>query len=632
MTLLLSHQILENIGFVNDVRRLILQLGCIPGALLSDNYPIEESIEKIGLPVTAGQLTPMESSGMLKRENSSAYMEDSYNIRSNSSQASSLVGKLSHSLAKEIQNTQETSSLSYDSYAMNTLAKSHGNPRQTNSSSLIKRNSPFGGQLKDGFVGTEVISPSASAWSGLNNNAFRFSQSGSTEGSQLSMEHKIFSGSNICNQPDDYRIVSNNLRTSQPRTSRGLLLDRNLSSVSTPLHEGRQINGGLNSNSWQDSVPCPLSNPHIAADAFLSGAPRVGIDLQKAEPSKTEVASSNVLDQSIFGRMLSKSFDNVQCSKDVKTQNGLALSEQIMDNELFQALNIPFFDTNEHIKLSDHIPDFAGRDCRNLDKKTPCSGSTNANMENQCARPSSGDDLFDIFGMEFKNKFLSSNQDENMLDVHENTSTFSGMKGLDSNLYSEREGISDNSLFSGMGTDHLLDAVVSKAHFGPKQSSEDNVSCGTTLTKISTSSAPSSSPAFGRVTLPNHIRGEKFQFPDPPSKAAMARSSSFKSACSRDDTGNCSQTTTVYGSQISSWVEQGNCVKRDNSVSTAYSKRPEEIGKSNRKRLKPGENPRPRPKDRQMIQDRVKELREIVPNGAKVISFLFNHMLFVVQE
>ena len=73
-------------------------------------------------------------------------------------------------------------------------------------------------------------------------------------------------------------------------------------------------------------------------------------------------------------------------------------------------------------------------------------------------------------------------------------------------------------------------------------------------------------------------------------------------------------------------------MKRDNSVSTAYSKRPEEIGKSNRKRLKPGENPRPRPKDRQMIQDRVKELREIVPNGAKVISFLFNHMLFVVQE
>ena len=48
----------------------------------------------------------------------------------------------------------------------------------------------------------------------------------------------------------------------------------------------------------------------------------------------------------------------------------------------------------------------------------------------------------------------------------------------------------------------------------------------------------------------------------------------------------------------------------------------------NRKMLKPGENPRPRPKDRQMIQDRVKELREIVPNGAKVLPlfcFLLSH-------
>ena len=44
-----------------------------------------------------------------------------------------------------------------------------------------------------------------------------------------------------------------------------------------------------------------------------------------------------------------------------------------------------------------------------------------------------------------------------------------------------------------------------------------------------------------------------------------------------------------------------------------------------KKRAKAGESTRPRPKDRQLIQDRVKELREIVPNGAKVI---LNHTLF----
>uniref|UniRef100_M1B1Q1 Helix-loop-helix DNA-binding n=1 Tax=Solanum tuberosum TaxID=4113 RepID=M1B1Q1_SOLTU len=58
------------------------------------------------------------------------------------------------------------------------------------------------------------------------------------------------------------------------------------------------------------------------------------------------------------------------------------------------------------------------------------------------------------------------------------------------------------------------------------------------------------------------------------------------------------------------------------------------MSKTSRKRLKPGENPRTRPRHRQMIQDRVKELREIVPNGAKCsIDALFErtikHMLFL---
>lgn len=46
--------------------------------------------------------------------------------------------------------------------------------------------------------------------------------------------------------------------------------------------------------------------------------------------------------------------------------------------------------------------------------------------------------------------------------------------------------------------------------------------------------------------------------------------------------------------------------------------------KNNKKRARPGENCRPRPRDRQLIQDRIKELRELIPNGAKVT---FPHML-----
>ncbi|XP_078441856.1 serine/threonine-protein kinase WNK (With No Lysine)-like protein [Wolffia australiana] len=57
-------------------------------------------------------------------------------------------------------------------------------------------------------------------------------------------------------------------------------------------------------------------------------------------------------------------------------------------------------------------------------------------------------------------------------------------------------------------------------------------------------------------------------------------------------------------------------------------------GKAQKKRARPGDSARPRPKDRQQIQDRVKELRELVPNGSKcsidaLLARTVNHMLFL---
>jgi hypothetical protein len=173
-------------------------------------------------------------------------------------------------------------------------------------------------------------------------------------------------------------------------------------------------------------------------------------------------------------------------------------------------------------------------------------------------------------------------------------------------------------MFSDLGTDHLLDAVVSKSHAAAKQSSDDNVSCRTTLTKISMPSFPGGSATYGRIGMCDQVQRELISLPK---RAGTIASSSFRSGCSKDDVGTCSQTTSIYGSQLSSWVEQGHNAGHDCSVSTAFSKKNDETSKPNRKRLKAGENPRPRPKDRQMIQDRVKELREIVPNGAKVMHF-----------
>ncbi|KAL9227585.1 hypothetical protein vseg_003258 [Gypsophila vaccaria] len=59
-----------------------------------------------------------------------------------------------------------------------------------------------------------------------------------------------------------------------------------------------------------------------------------------------------------------------------------------------------------------------------------------------------------------------------------------------------------------------------------------------------------------------------------------------------------------------------------------------EPGKPNKKRARPGENSRPRPRDRQLIQDRIKELRELVPNGSKcsidsLLERTIKHMAFM---
>ncbi|XP_027362911.1 transcription factor EMB1444-like [Abrus precatorius] len=56
--------------------------------------------------------------------------------------------------------------------------------------------------------------------------------------------------------------------------------------------------------------------------------------------------------------------------------------------------------------------------------------------------------------------------------------------------------------------------------------------------------------------------------------------------------------------------------------------------KNCKKRARPGESCRPRPRDRQLIQDRIKELRELVPNGAKcsidsLLECTIKHMLFL---
>ncbi|KAL5747705.1 hypothetical protein ACOSQ2_025002 [Xanthoceras sorbifolium] len=86
-------------------------------------------------------------------------------------------------------------------------------------------------------------------------------------------------------------------------------------------------------------------------------------------------------------------------------------------------------------------------------------------------------------------------------------------------------------------------------------------------------------------------------------------------------------------SQVGLWIDNSYSINAENGAA-ATPKKPEKPTKVSRKRARPGESTRPRPKDRQQIQDRLKELRGIIPNGVKcsidsLLDLTIKHMLFL---
>jgi hypothetical protein len=160
------------------------------------------------------------------------------------------------------------------------------------------------------------------------------------------------------------------------------------------------------------------------------------------------------------------------------------------------------------------------------------------------------------------------------------------------------EHASQSGIFSDSGTDQLLDAVVSNINIHIKENcissgtSTENISCDTMLRNTQASSSHSSQK-----------------------------------------------------SQLQLWIEGGSGSKSDGlqagTVGTTGTSADMTLKSTNKKRCRPGENPRPRPKDRQLIQDRIKELRELVPSGAKVMCLSYgcfdfacilpNHMIFLYR-
>lgn len=233
-----------------------------------------------------------------------------------------------------------------------------------------------------------------------------------------------------------------------------------------------------------------------------------------------------------------------------------------------------------------------------------------------------GNDLYDILGPDYKmDSFVGSFDDllinKNGASVHEmasDNSTCMAQVDVCTITQSVEDHISGDEMFSAAETNQLLDAVVSNINSGYIENSNDGVTCKTSIADASSPSVPSQI----LVASSEQMQGKSSLFPPLMGKSECVGSMEAKSACSLGTkTEDCSHSDGIYKSQINLWVESGQSMHSDN-LSSASNKRVDEIGKPNRKRARPGENPRPRPKDRQMIMDRVKELREIVPNGAKV--------------
>ncbi|KAA8549964.1 hypothetical protein F0562_001628 [Nyssa sinensis] len=639
--------IMENMQFVNDVTALILQLGSVAGVFLSDNYTTKEPSPKIRVPVCLGKSVYADL-GNYKGTNSTP-ISNSWNQQTISSQARSLIGQPSHSLFRYIHNNlQSDASTFHTPNLAQSLNKSHDDFCQPKVIPVIKPDIPFRSQLESSRgTGAEVIMSNPEVW--LNQQVSLYIPStefdqqpcvGSSSANHSSLkvlQEQILLDAGAREHANNSLSESGAFMMSQLRTNGDLISSSHKDSANKLLLEGSQLQNEAASHLRSIPNPCSLPNAHISANSSMSCTQFIGSGLQNAGSGKTEVSISDLADN------LDEHTNEHRHhpTDDKPPQIELVQKQEKIENDLFQALGIPLSHLDEHRGSRHQIPCFL-HDSQTHDYGNQSPRSKSAKYEDACVQLPSGDDLFDILGVDFKNKlfngswnnFPKNEPDSNTLDLGKIYPTSMNLQDTGSDLYSANGGNSGSGIFCVTGTDHLLDAVVSKVHSAARQSSDDNVSCRTTLTKISSSSIPSVSPSYSWVSASDQTHGELFGLPKNLAKAGAVGSCSFRPDCSKDDTGNYSQTSSIYGSQISSWVERGNNMKHNSAASTAYSKRPDEVSKSNRKRLKPGENPRPRPKDRQMIQDRVKELREIVPNGAKcsidaLLERTIKHMLFL---
>ncbi|GLU03650.1 hypothetical protein SLE2022_208380 [Rubroshorea leprosula] len=173
------------------------------------------------------------------------------------------------------------------------------------------------------------------------------------------------------------------------------------------------------------------------------------------------------------------------------------------------------------------------------------------------------------------------------------------------------EGMSSSQLTLESGSENLLEAVVANVcHNGNNMDGEQS---------------------FCR-SVPSLMTDENMPELSSQTKCTINSSgySINQSALMEKNTQHCLNSAEFCGA-MSSNAFSSTC---PTSTCSEQLERSSEPVKNNKKRTRPGESSRPRPRDRQLIQDRIKELRELVPNGGKcsidsLLERTVKHMLFL---
>lgn len=562
--LLFNSQIMENMGFINDVMSLILQLGNVPGILLSENYAEKELAPRIGVPVLFGNPIPVDSSPQSNMMGASSLFDGLNYIKS--SNPISMFGNLQSSVA-----TFQTS---------NTGA-SH--PKSNNFHHEVRTDSPAPNSdffppniLMNRLPKAEVIPSNCAIW---------------TKQHASSCSASLNSGTMRCTEPQIMAGDGIQGHFSNSRMSSGTSLNYHSSDgyVTPPSAE----ENGLCQNVMSNNM-IPVFGTNSVADAKVVACENL-----------TPVRASSELKSVSFSKMVDSNPDSVDISS---ANSSVTYSWGSKNHDVEKKLPKSELGKNsncvQHLYTAPVFPSFAEDETNG--KVRPVVSSY---REDSCLQAQSGDDLFDVLGADFKNKLISG-----------------CWNSSSSNEFAADAYNWDSGIFLPSCSDNLLEAVVSTVRPSAKQNLDDSVSCKTSLTHTSCSSAsPMTSLPLGRLGVSELAKGDSFVVSKYLEKAGAVSANSQRTGFSKEDSGSYSQSSSFYASHVSSWTGKGQNTKQNNSGSNRCSRNTEETGKTNRKRLKPGENPKPRPKDRQMIQDRVKELREIVPNGAKVILLLGLH-------